>query len=269
MAIFLQTLIVTIAALLAGAGVLHLLPRIALKALSEACARPPLLDLLITYFTIAPLVAGPIYAGWAGLGAAVLGQVISVLIWGWVHEALHPAARRGPRIVKTLNGVVGRLRNHGAVWLTALVVPVFWIIRLAQIFIYPPITWLVQFPRYRSADWVSISRHKFSNLVGHDRIWCLYCDWMTGVWSLGTEMLRNVESFWCPIRFASGAKCENCKLDFPDLDHGWVPADGTMPQVAALLHDKYASTTPRAWFGHPTRLTVEGRPPAAPPGPAP
>ena len=47
---------------------------------------------------------------------------------------------------------------------------------------------------------------KVEGLVGHDRIWCLYCDWMTGVWSLGTEMLRNVESFWCPLRFSSDAK---------------------------------------------------------------
>ena len=37
-------------------------------------------------------------------------------------------------------------------------------------------------------------------VIGHALIWCLYCDWMTGVWSLGTEMLRNVESFWYPIR---------------------------------------------------------------------
>ena len=51
-----------------------------------------------------------------------------------------------------------------------------------------------------------------------DLIWCLYCDWMTGVYAFGGEMLRNVESFWCPIRFYDGKKCENCKIDFPDIE---------------------------------------------------
>jgi hypothetical protein len=103
--------------------------------------------------------------------------------------------------------------------------------RLGQYLVYPPLTWLVRLPKYNTAEWVNVSRHKFEGLVGHDLIWCLYCDWMTGVWSLGTEMLRNVESFWCPIRFRSDKKCENCTLDFPDLDNGWAPADGTMADV--------------------------------------
>jgi hypothetical protein len=72
-------------------------------------------------------------------------------------------------------------------------------------------------------------------------------------------MLRNVESFWCPIRFYDGKKCENCRQDFPDLENGWVPPDGTMGDVAALIESKYASV-PRTWFGHPARLTVNGQP---------
>jgi len=104
-----------------------------------------------------------------------------------------------------------------------------------------------------------VSRHKFDGLVGHDLIWCLYCDWMTGVWSLGTEMLRNVESFWCPIRFRSDKKCENCTLDFPDLDNGWAPADGTMADAVKVHAEKYPGPDGvNAWFGHPTRLTIEG-----------
>jgi hypothetical protein len=93
---------------------------------------------------------------------------------------------------------------------------------MAEVFVYPPIQWLTGFPSYRSGDWVNVSRHKFSGLVGHDLIWCLYCDWMTGIWSLGTEMLRNVESFWCPIRFSNTAKCDNCSVDFPDVKNEWV-----------------------------------------------
>ena len=101
------------------------------------------------------------------------------------------------------------------------------------------------------------SRESFDGLVGHDLIWCLYCDWMTGVYSLGAEMLRNVESFWCPIRFYEGKKCENCNVDFPDINGGWVKADGNMQDVENVMEEKYGSGE-RAWFGHPVRLTVKG-----------
>ncbi|MGB5709417.1 MAG: hypothetical protein WBM44_00705, partial [Waterburya sp.] len=80
--------------------------------------------------------------------------------------------------------------------------------------------------------------------------WC--CDWMTGVYSLGAEMLRNVESFWCPIRFYDGKKCENCKLDFPDIEGGWVAANGSMDDVEELLKQKYGEQQ-RSWFSHPDR----------------
>jgi hypothetical protein len=87
---------------------------------------------------------------------------------------------------------------------------------------------------------------------------------MTGVWSLGSEMLRNVESFWCPIKFASGAKCQNCKLDFPDVVNGWVPASGTMMEVTELLKEKYGGRKDMPWFGHPVRITVGGETPLEP-----
>src|SRR5205823_7310207 len=137
------------------------------------------------------------------------------------------------------------------------VVPLFWLVRLGQVFIYPPLIWLVRFPRYDQGDWINVSRQKFSGLVGHDLIWCLYCDWMTGVWSLGSEMLRNVESFWCPIRFDSAKKCENCRIDFPDVEGGWAPAHATIADVEQTIDAMYSSEPgPRAWFGHPVRVTV-------------
>jgi hypothetical protein len=221
--------------------------------------RAPALDGIITYFTVAPLFVGPAVAGWRGFAGAVVGQVAGVLIWTALHELAHPAARRGPRIIKVSNRLNGTWRNMAATWLTAIVTPVFWVIRVAEVFIWPPMTWLIALPRYRSADWVNVSRHKFSGLVGHDLIWCLYCDWMTGIWSLGTEMLRNVESHWCPIRFASDKKCANCAVDFPDIEQGWVPADGTMADVAGTIETMYANGE-RSWFGHPARLTVKGKP---------
>ena len=189
----------------------------------------------------------------------VAGQVAGMLIWEQMHELAHRDAARGPRIVKVLNRLFGRWRNHTAVWLTAIVTPVFWLVRVAEIVIYPLITRLVNFPRYRSADWVRVSRHKFDGLVGHDLIWCLYCDWMTGVWSLGTEILRNVESFWCPIRFDSEKKCANCSIDFPDVANGWVPANANIADAAAVVDAKFSGGQ-QGWFGHPARLTIGGKP---------
>jgi len=267
----------TTAALLAGAAVLHLLPRLgqAGRRVTDACARAPALDLLITYFTAAPMIAGVAVGSnmqiggghWRGaalgLLAGIAGQIVGVTLWTIAHELAHPEARKGPRIVKEINSLVGPTRNFTAVWVTAAAVPLFWLVRVAQYIVYPPLTWLVRLPKYNQADWVNCSRHKFDGLVGHDRIWCLYCDWMTGIWSLGGEMLRNVESFWCPIRFRSDKKCANCAVDFPDVAHGWAPADGAMADVARILRDKYGEPAPDGsypWFGHPVRLTVEGEP---------
>ena len=110
--------------LLVGAGVLHLLPRLGTpgKKLSAALCRGFGLDLMITYFTVLPMIVGPILLGWRGLLAAIAGQVIGLLIWTRLHELANPAARKGPRIVHALNRSVGRWRNHTAVWITALAV---------------------------------------------------------------------------------------------------------------------------------------------------
>ncbi|MCA9295326.1 MAG: hypothetical protein KC983_02395 [Phycisphaerales bacterium] len=218
--------------------------------------RAPGLDILVLLYTALPHVAGPLLGGWAGLGAAIGGQVTAVLLWCIGHELLNRKQVRGkPRIHSTLRKLVGGWRNHFAVWWTALAVPLFWLVRLAELIVYPPLTWSVRLPKYVQGDWVNVSRHKFEGLIGYDLIWCLYCDWMTGVWSQGTDMLRNVESFWCPIRFADSAKCANCKIDFPDIENGWIAADGSMDDVAELLTEKYGKDV-NAWFGHPIRLTV-------------
>ena len=127
-------------------------------------------------------------------------------------------------------------------------------VRFAEIVLYPLLIWTMKFPSYDHGEWVSVSRQKFSNLVGADLVWCLYCDWMTGLYALGGEMLRNLESFWCPIRFYPDKKCDNCKVDFPDIKD-WVPQDGTIEDVNKLLGKKYPtdSKRPNAWFGHPLR----------------
>lgn len=262
---FLITAGIVVVALLAGAGFLHAAAPVGIgeKRLSHAFCRAPVLDLIVAYFTILPLIFGPIKYGWAGFFGAVTGQVASVLIWTEIHEWVHRDAVAGPRIVKVINRIIGPWRNYTAVWLTALVTPLFSLVRLAEIAVYPFIALLVGFPQYRARDWVNVSRQKFNGLVGHDLIWCLYCDWMTGVWSLGSEMLRNVESFWCPIRFASDKKCANCSVDFPDVANGWVAADGNMSQVAEVLEKQHGGAA-HAWFGHPVRITVNGKTPDEP-----
>jgi hypothetical protein len=69
--------------LLMGAGLLHLLPRMgqAGERLSDACCRAPLLDVIVCYFTILPLIVGPLVAGWSGLFVAIVAQLSTLLIW--------------------------------------------------------------------------------------------------------------------------------------------------------------------------------------------
>lgn len=233
--------------------------RMASQALAEACLRAPLLDLIVAGFSWIPWVAVAIWGGrWPLLGC-LTGQIAGLILWCWYHELSHRQAAKGPRIVKYLNRRVGRVRNHLALWITAIAYPIFWGVRFGEVFVYPMLVWTVRLPRYKQAEWVNVSRTKFDGLVGHDLIWCLYCDWMTGVYSLGAEMLRNVESFWCPLRFYDGKKCENCKIDFPDIEKGWIKADGTMQEVVTTMAKHYDGGD-HSWWNHPkrTNLTREG-----------
>ena len=262
---FLLTGGVTLVSLLVIAGLLHLFPRLGPpgRGVSQWLCAAPGLDLIVGLLTIAPLIAGTVVDGWAGLAAALLAQITAIIIWSKLHALATPAARKGPRIVTVLNEIVGLPRNYTALGISAMAIPVFWLVRLAEWIVYPPLVFLVRFPKYRQSDWVRVSRHKFKNLVGHDLIWCLYCDWMTGIWSLGSEMLRNIESFWCPIRFDSTKKCANCCVDFPDINGGWVPPDSSMEDVVAVVKKHYGDDQVARWFGHPARLTINGESPDA------
>ena len=262
----LQLYLMSVGALLIVAWLFQLLGLLGSfgRRIGDALCRAPLLDVALFYFTALPAIIGMILQGWPGLAIGIAAQFTALLIWIALHELTHPNARKGPRIYRTLNGIVGTGANILGVWWTAWAIPTFWALRFTEFFVYPVLTRTVRFPRYKQGEWVNLSRHKFSGLVGYDLIWCLYCDWMTGVWSLGGEMLRNVESFWCPIRFYSDKKCENCVVDYPDIDDGWVAADGTMEDVTKVLAEKYGKDDgANAWYGHPARLTVEGEEPKA------
>jgi len=159
--------------MLAGAAVLHLLPRLGAvgRRTAEACCAAPMLDVIITYFTIAPLFVAPAVTRsvWGFVGA-VVGQLAGLILWTILHELAHLRSFNGPRILVNINRKVGIVRNMLATYWTLLVVPLFWFVRLAEIFAYPVLNWLVELPPYRQAEWVRVSRHKFRGLVGHDMV---------------------------------------------------------------------------------------------------
>ncbi|MEL7472542.1 MAG: hypothetical protein AAGK04_04430 [Planctomycetota bacterium] len=244
-------------------GLLHLVPKLgaAGQALSRAACRAPLLDVVVFSLTVGPWISGSIIGGFAGFGAALGGQILALGVWCLAHEAAHPAARKSPRIVSALNRAVGRTRNHAGLWITAPAVPIFWGLRAGEIFLWPVLQRTMGFPKLKQSEWVNVTRHKFDGLVGHDRIWCLYCDWMTGVYSLAGEMLRHVESFWCPIRFLDPTKCSKCSVEFPDVKEHWIPETGSVADAAELVEASYAGRD-RRWLAarEPTSVTVEGKP---------
>jgi len=254
---FAHALWITFVAVSLLAALATLLPRMN-RRIADAWCRAPLLDLMVASFTWAPWVVAGVLGRWAGVAGAIVGEAAALIVWTAWHELLYREAVKGPRIVKFINRTVGTWQNHLALWVTMIALPGFWLIRFHEMFVYWPLVVLLGFPKYRQADWINFSRQKFEGLVGHDLIWCLYCDWMTGVYCLGAEMLRNVESFWCPIKFYEGKKCANCAIDFPDINQGWIEPGKSMADVVAKMEEMY-TTEPRAHFMHPVRLTVRGK----------
>ncbi|MDP7004740.1 MAG: hypothetical protein QF718_00825, partial [Phycisphaerales bacterium] len=151
---------VTLGALLIGSGLLHLIPRLGSggKGLSQWLCVAPGLDLVIAYFGVAPIVVGPVLGGWVGLGASVCAQILAVMIWTVLHGLAHPKARRGPRIYKVHNNIVGPFRHFFAVWITSFALPAFFLVRIAELVVYPFLIWLVHFPKYKQSDWVRAYR---------------------------------------------------------------------------------------------------------------
>lgn len=224
--------------------------------LTPRIAEAPLLDVVLMAYTWGPWVVAFWVDGWRGFALCFAGQFMALQTFAILHSAINP--RPNGSIRRTLDRIVGPLRNHLGLWITIPALPAFLMLRFAEMFTYPLLVWTLGFPGYKQAEWVNVSRQKFSGLIGHDLVWCLYCDWMTGTYSLGGEMLRNVESFWCPIKFYPGKKCENCKIAFPDIDV-WVPADGSMKDVEKALKAHYSPKpgTPRSWWGHGERKGAE------------
>lgn len=233
----------------AGLAVAAIATRIAFQ-ITDKISQAPWLDLFVSLFTWLPWVAGALLCGWPGVGAAVVAQLVFLHAFCLVHRALR--GRNGRTLTDAQAKILGPARNQICLMVQTPAILVFVQVRLAEIFLYPPIAWLGKLPTYRASEWVNLSRHKYDGLIGYDLLWCWYCDWMTGVWALGSEMLRNVESFWCPIRFRSDTKNRNIATDFPDVKE-WAPADGTMEDAVRAFEARYDGVRKNSWWGHPDR----------------
>src|SRR5437899_8445430 len=122
----------TLVSIAGFAGLLHLIPRLGAAGtrLGAWLCRAPGLDLVVSLFTwIPPTVLGIVF-GWRGVVGSIIGQVLGMLVWMFAHELANRTHVNGPRIVSFLNRTVGRLNNHVALWVTALAVPVFIILRV-------------------------------------------------------------------------------------------------------------------------------------------
>ena len=248
-----QPFLITTAILLGWLSLAALLSLLAYR-ISGKTVRAPYLDLVISSFTWIPWVAGACVAGWVGLLAAVFAQFLGIQIFSFADRAIRGAP--ADTLTAAQGRVLGPFRNHLALLATTPATIAFVLIRFTELFMYPVIAWLAKLPTYRQAEWVNLSRHKFAGLTGPDLLWCWYCDWMTGLWALGSDMLRNIESFWCPIRFHSETKNRNAALDFPDI-HEWTPADGTMEDVVRAFEIHYDGERKSSWWGHPDRSETE------------
>ncbi|MES2919948.1 MAG: hypothetical protein V4819_00260 [Verrucomicrobiota bacterium] len=244
-----ENFIYTAGLIFAGLVVAGLLSRVAF-AISEKITRAPLLDIFISLFTWMPWAAGAWLDGWLGVVAALVAQFVGIHVFCLTDRIIR--GKKGRTLTDAQNKLLGPVRNQLALFATVPAVLVFVGARLTEIFLYPVVARLAKMPQYRQGEWVNLSRHKYDGLIGYDLLWCWYCDWMTGLWALGSEMLRNIESFWCPIRFRDDAKNNNAIIDFPDVAE-WAKADGTMEDAVKAFEEHYDGQRENSWWGHPDR----------------
>ncbi len=225
-----------------------ILTRIA-YAISEKITEAPLLDAFVSLFTWVPWAVGATWDGWRGFFAASSPSFFSSISSAWFTAPSaakrvvpspmpKPCAGTDPQSGVPFAPDPGRARLRGDPCHGTRPLPHCGRHRKT--------------PTYKQSEWVNLSRHKYDGLVGYDLLWCWYCDWMTGLWSLGSEMLRNIESFWCPIRFRSDAKNRNASIDFPDVKE-WAPADGSLEDAVRLIEKHYDGKRKNSWWGHPDR----------------
>jgi hypothetical protein len=235
--------------ILAGLFVAGIACRFALFV-SENIVRASFLDLLISIFTWIPWAVGFFLNGRIGMLSALFSQFLGIYVFCFLDRAIR--GKPADTLTAAQGRVIGPLRNHLALLATTPATVAFLAVRLTEMIVYPPVAWLAKLPTYQTSDWVNLSRHKYHGLTGPDLLWCWYCDCMTGLWALGSEMLRNIESFWCPIRFRDEAKNRNAATDFPDVEK-WAPADAGVEEAIKVFEEHYDGKRKNSWFGHPDR----------------
>ena len=63
--------------------------------IGDLLCRAPLLDAVVAAFTWVPWVVGAVRAGWAGVGGALAGQLVTYVLWVGYHGQLHRPALKG------------------------------------------------------------------------------------------------------------------------------------------------------------------------------
>lgn len=246
--------IITFCYLVGLTALLHAILLISKKS-AEVFRVVPCLDLWIAAYVYAPPIVTAVVYSWTEVLICIAVQTLFLALYSAMHSLSYRIRKgqKGGRLLSSLSKGLSRPRVILGFYITLLAIPVFVVLRVGQLTVYPLLQWSVDYPSYKHSDWIQLSRHKFEGLIGLDLLWCLYCEWAAGVYALGGEMVRNNESFWCPIRFYSQKHCENCEMTFPDLKE-WVEPTGSIEQVQELLEKKYPKNQrPKSWYAHSSR----------------
>lgn len=56
--------------------------------------------------------------------------------------------------------------------------------------------------RIRRSDYIVIDRHQLAYLNSIEKLNCVYCGYMNGLFAYGRELASRTEQYWCPIKHA-------------------------------------------------------------------
>ena len=70
---------------------------------------------------------------------------------------------------------------------------------------------LYRIPKVKRSDYIIFERQYLDYLNWIEKIHCLYCSYMNGLFAYSVEIAARTERYWCPIKAASK----------PRFSHGW------------------------------------------------